>query len=111
MAHGFAPSRHRRTALGRPIPGSWISLIIQLAAHSFNGERVNRGKPGYAPPTDSSTFAGIFGMMLSMGPNPSTSPRVLFMAPIPLMVIAPLEDEIRHLRLRLQNQSRLDLGG
>ena len=33
------------------------------------------------------------------------------MAPIPLMVIAPLEDEIRHLRLRLQNQSRLDLGG
>ena len=27
------------------------------------------------------------------------------------MVIAPLEDEIRHLRLRLQNQSRLDPGG
>jgi len=33
------------------------------------------------------------------------------MAAIPLMVIAPLEDEIRHLRLQLQNQSRLDLGG
>ncbi len=33
------------------------------------------------------------------------------MAPIPLMVIAALEDEIRDLRLRLQNQSRLDPDG
>ncbi len=33
------------------------------------------------------------------------------MALIPLMLIAPLEDEIRDLRLRLQNQSRLDPGG
>ncbi|MGA8572917.1 MAG: hypothetical protein ACLP7A_09895 [Desulfobaccales bacterium] len=33
------------------------------------------------------------------------------MALIPLMVVAPLEDEIRDLRLRLQNQSRLDPDG
>jgi adenosylhomocysteine nucleosidase len=33
------------------------------------------------------------------------------MTPIPLMVVAPLEDEIRHLRARLHNQSRLDPGG
>ncbi len=33
------------------------------------------------------------------------------MAEIPLMVVVPLEDEIRPLRERLQNQTRLDPGG
>jgi nucleoside phosphorylase len=50
-------------------------------------------------------------MMLSRDLNPGTSALGSFMALIPLMVIAPLEDEIRDLRLRVQNQSRLDPGG
>jgi nucleoside phosphorylase len=50
-------------------------------------------------------------MMLAIGPNPPTFALDSYMAAIPLMVVAPLEDEIRLLRLRLQNPSRLDPDG
>ncbi len=50
-------------------------------------------------------------MMLSPDPKPPTSASGSAMALIPLMVIAPLEDEIRDLRLRVLNQSPLDPDG